>query len=113
MKSLMIITLFIPLLGFAVGNTPNERDGHLSLKTIETARAADKLILVVNTGADVPVIFENEHLTQFVNRHFVVELLSKGSDRGSYRIYNQDGGWSATWQMTRTRMNWRLKSSAR
>jgi len=91
MKTLMIVTVFAPLLGFAAGNTPEERTVNLSPKTIETAKAANKLILVASRGANVPAIFGNEHVAKFVESHFVVERQSKGSGRGSYLIYNHDG----------------------
>lgn len=90
MKILIIALVSISLCNFAAGKARHEGI-HPSEQTIEAAKSANKLILVISQShADMAIdIVGNKHTSRFLDEHFVIEKQTNPGEPDLYLIYNQ------------------------
>ncbi|GGG85172.1 hypothetical protein GCM10007415_18120 [Parapedobacter pyrenivorans] len=90
MKNLIIASALASLL--AVAGATQAKNIRPSKHTVEQAELENKLILVVShapQGGNFSALFGDKYLSQFLNRHFVIEKHASKSDGDSYLIYDQ------------------------
>ncbi|HWL00275.1 MAG TPA: hypothetical protein VNQ55_10020 [Parapedobacter sp.] len=89
LKTLIIALVLIPMLNYAVGNK-REEFIRPAKETVEEAKTANKLILVISkshagTATD---ILENKHTSRFLDEHFIIEQQVNPDTQDLYLIYN-------------------------
>lgn len=90
LKTLIIALVLIPALNFATGNK-HETVIRPAKQTVEAAKSADKLILVISQShaGMATDILENKHTSRFLLEHFVIEQQMNPDAQDGYLVYNQ------------------------